>query len=72
MRPLRRVYKYDDVSGEWVDARILEARDGKKSKQDGIIFRPRVYRNLGPTPVYVESPSQLKAICKARNLVLAG
>jgi hypothetical protein len=35
---------------------------------DSLPGGPRMFENLGPTPVYVESKSQLRAECRARGL----
>ena len=67
-RPMRRKYIWDEKKMEWVDQRLLPS----EVKQDGIIFRPRVYNNLAAYPIYVESKQQLKAILKAGNMIEAG
>lgn len=32
------------------------------------VWRPRVFRDLGPKPIYIENKSQLRKICKERGL----
>ena len=67
-RPRRRVYVWDEQKQEFIDQRVAD----RASAMDGIIFRSRVYNNLGPVPIFVESRSQLKSILKYRGLVEAG
>ncbi len=50
--------------------KLIEYESGRK--QDGIIFRPRIYHNITSKPVYVESRSQLKNLLKKYNKVELG
>ena len=70
-RPMKRTYVLVEGKG-LVDERLLpKDRKGKSAAIDPLV-RGRIYHNIGPKPMFINSRSQLKAALQLHGRVEAG
>ena len=72
MRPYRTTYRFDKLRGEWRDARLFAEDVKGQSATVDPLMKGRWYRNFTKTPIWVDSRSQLKALCRQHGVVLTG
>ena len=78
MRPFKRVYRWDPTRAAWIDVRILATEDRLAGRLPGYgpsvdpLVKGRWYRSFTAKPIWVDSRSQLKALCQQYHCVEAG